>query len=812
MLFIFWAAKSQASSSDLVLSEIMYDCSGADSGYEWLEIYNSGQDDVVVSSTWRFFDNANHNLNLAQGTSTIAAGQYFVLVDNAEIFLTAYPDFSATIFDTVMSLPNSSSSVALSEDAGQTYFLEESYDSGQGAAGNGHSLEKLNDSWQESCQLGGSPGLANQECQIEEEEVLENYWQQIIISEFLPNPVGSDSAEWIEIYNQGPETVDVNAFALGDNSARRFTIDNDVNMDLLMAPNSYLVFYKDLTGISLNNSSGDSVKLYNPDGNLQGEVIYTDSAKEGLSFALSDGGFVWTKEPTPGGENIVIVNQAPLAQIAVEGNFVLGEKINFSASGSSDPEGDDLDYFWEFGDGDTSSRENISHKFDSVGSYTVRLTVSDSEGAFDQAEFIISIYKKDNESIASVEGEKEITEKELVIDFFEDDLLISEFLANPVGSDDSEWVELFNTSDKTIDISSWYLDDNEGGSKPYKIASSTIIAAQDFILIKKEDSKISLNNSNDAVRLLKPDKTIWQSVEYEKVLEGQSMAWDIENSEWYESEPSPGQANIKKEDKQEGQLYLVSELESLNKGDEILVSGIVINVPDKDSRSFYLADFDGSFARPEKLLEIYSYYKKFPSLKVGELITISGELSRSDDLPRLKIKEAQQISTSGQIFDIASLEVWSVEDIEEDYLGSLVKVKGVVVKKSGQSIYLASDVEEEYNLRIYSKFSTKDLEIKKGVELIASGVLSESNGVFKLEPFSIDDIAFSQVVLGEKIELEDKVSLELSDEVYQVLDSDSKQVINKGLIYILLGILILSIAYVLKRKLTRNSHSYKIGK
>ena len=51
--------------------------------------------------------------------------------------------------------------------------------------------------------------------------------------------------------------------------------------------------------------------------------------------------------------------------------------MNFSSSGSSDPEGQPLTYSWTFGDGVTSTVANPSHTYTQSGRFTARLSVSD---------------------------------------------------------------------------------------------------------------------------------------------------------------------------------------------------------------------------------------------------------------------------------------------------------------------------------------------------------------------------------------------------------------------------------------------------
>ncbi|WP_375546424.1 ThuA domain-containing protein [Actinophytocola gossypii] len=54
--------------------------------------------------------------------------------------------------------------------------------------------------------------------------------------------------------------------------------------------------------------------------------------------------------------------------------------VSFSAEGSEDPEGEDVTYSWDFGDGSTSDEPAPSHVFTENGVYNVQLTVTDPAG------------------------------------------------------------------------------------------------------------------------------------------------------------------------------------------------------------------------------------------------------------------------------------------------------------------------------------------------------------------------------------------------------------------------------------------------
>lgn len=54
--------------------------------------------------------------------------------------------------------------------------------------------------------------------------------------------------------------------------------------------------------------------------------------------------------------------------------------MSFSASASSDPDGDPLSYVWNFGDGSTAEGISVNRVYQAVGTYTCTLTVYDGRG------------------------------------------------------------------------------------------------------------------------------------------------------------------------------------------------------------------------------------------------------------------------------------------------------------------------------------------------------------------------------------------------------------------------------------------------
>lgn len=106
-----------------------------------------------------------------------------------------------------------------------------------------------------------------------------------------------------------------------------------------------------------------------------------------------------------------------------------------------------------------------------------------------------------------------------------DNIVISEIFPRAAKDDrNNEWIELTNTGDTEINLGNWQLDDMEGGSKPYTLPDTLTIAAQSSIVIKAPESKLSLSNTKDQVRLFDHTGKLLQTVEFEEAPKEQSYA------------------------------------------------------------------------------------------------------------------------------------------------------------------------------------------------------------------------------------------------------------------------------------------------
>lgn len=64
--------------------------------------------------------------------------------------------------------------------------------------------------------------------------------------------------------------------------------------------------------------------------------------------------------------------------------------VQFNSDASKDPDGDELTYRWDFGDGEISEVPNPQHVFSKAGEYRVKLTVTDPSGQQSEKDFLVS--------------------------------------------------------------------------------------------------------------------------------------------------------------------------------------------------------------------------------------------------------------------------------------------------------------------------------------------------------------------------------------------------------------------------------------
>jgi hypothetical protein len=135
----------------------------------------------------------------------------------------------------------------------------------------------------------------------------------ISLNEFMPNPaadwnddgtLSDENDEYIELYNANAFDVDISGWKL-DDVAGGGTAPYTLPAGTVLRAQRYLVLFSVETGIGLNNSGGDWVRLLTPDGVEVESHAYTSAPADGAHSKTVDGGNDWTQTypPSPGASN-----------------------------------------------------------------------------------------------------------------------------------------------------------------------------------------------------------------------------------------------------------------------------------------------------------------------------------------------------------------------------------------------------------------------------------------------------------------------------------------------------------------------------
>ncbi len=799
--FFVFPILTNAATSDIVFTEIMYNPSSSDTKKEWVEIYNNGSDAVTIiegsgTDSWRFNDGSNHTLSLIQGSLAIPSGGYVILASDAQTFLDEHAGYTGIVIDTVMSLNNTTDTIKLSSDKGATFFSDVTYDDTQGADGDGNSLQFSSNVWvaetetpgtaasgqtQESSEStpaestssssgsGSSSGSSSSTTDTSsdttiESEVITGDPTKVRITEIFPNPIGDEQQEFVELWNNNDESISLDGWKLADASKIK-TLSN-----ITLVPGEYYPIYRSSSGIALNNSS-ETIFLYSPNGDLINTHEY-QSTIEGysLSYDINKEVFLWSSTKTPAKQNqITTPNDPPIPAITFSNNPVApNEKITISSHDSTDADDDALSYFWTIGKSFQASGPKLSYAFSALGSYTIHLTTSDAYHDVIATSMIDVIPAND---ILSLRSQRRTDASHASLPTTASDapgtdaipgvspaylasgqIYITEIFPNPAGRDDDEWIELYNLNEFAIVLDNWIIDDQDGGSRPHTIADRTI-TANSYLILGKEEIKITLNNSSDEVRLFDAEETLIDEVLYDDVQENQSYTKSDDGFWFWTESTTPGEPNtIDEATNYNGfvdtnpQLVLRSfseggltdiididlpDIRELELGTEVKVQGTVAVEPGVLGKTyFYITGSPG--------IQVYFYKKDWPSLAIGDVIGVIGELTESNNELRLKIASKNDIVPLYESDPPIPTDE-QTGTVNESMEGALVKLTAELVEKKGTSWYV-DDGTGEVKITFQPATNITKPKAKAGDWLEVVGLVSETRSGYRVLPRYQEDI------------------------------------------------------------------------
>lgn len=333
--------------------------------------------------------------------------------------------------------------------------------------------------------------------------------------------------------------------------------------------------------------------------------------------------------------------------------------------------------------------------------------------------------------------------------------VIVEILPNPVGSDTkNEYIELFNPYDRDIYLVGLSLDDGESGSKPYPFSEDTVLKQGEYRAFYSKDTKLSLTNSGESVRIVDSDGLVLYEIEYVSSKEGKSYTYGGDMWFWTtELTPDKPNPSIPTADASKSKAKIVAtkpkvettltDVRNFDVGTVVSLTGTVVVEPGvMSSQYFYVAGSPG--------LQIYSYKKDFPALARGDKVKITGELAETSGEVRLKIDTAEDIQVVGQSDHYIPLEL-AIADIDEPYEGWLTEIKGEVTGIKGSYVYL-DDGTDEVRLYIRGGSGIDKSLFTEGARASVTGIVQETKSGYMVSPRDVKDVRIEGVVKGEKVE------------------------------------------------------------
>lgn len=485
-----------------------------------------------------------------------------------------------------------------------------------------------------------------------------------------------------------------------------------------------------------------------------GGWIDSDEIEAGFSLSRiggddSDSAEDWEgRVSTLGGANSE--NEPPVAAAGDDLRGVRGEEIYFDGSESFDPEGGDLEFWWDFGDGQSGIGSEISHLYEESGNFVVELRVRDQGGLESQDQLEVNIENDEVIDPATWEG-----------------VYLSEIMPNPEGADESgEWIELYNDGYEAKNLQGLKIDDAEGGSSPYTFGGE-VIESGEYLVVDRPMSGLALNNDADEARLLEVDGQVAETVSYSAGAEGQAYA--LAEGEWsWTNEPTPGAENMVDEEGRDSSKNDSNEEEASTetnsssstdkdktdaetnensqinpkvvscaqakkeaKNEWLKVQGVVTAPPGLFSETYlYIQDETGGF-------KVYYSKKEWPKIEFGSVVAAIGKKSETKEGHKINLADPADIQVVGESDEPAaeSRKTGEVSEVDE---GKLVIVSGKIIRKTSTNYYLDDGSGE---LKVYFD---KDLGLKpeweKEETVTVAGIVGQTDDGVRLMPRKESDL------------------------------------------------------------------------
>ena len=272
--------------------------------------------------------------------------------------------------------------------------------------------------------------------------------------------------DWIELYNYGEETVDLEGFMVFDKEENKYSLPSGHHMK----PGDFLILNCDDQGIGLNmpfklTSLGESITLQRPDGKMIDHVV----------FPAMDNGQTYARFPDGSGS-------WKLTGFATQNTTNGSEPISSFKSYSYTPEiplvGIDISFTLEISDGANVSKIQLIYAIDDGSYQTIEMTSTDNinfaatiPGLATDRElyYYFKLIDDGGSEVLLPDDAMEDPYDITITSGAVPNLFINEFMASnqttladpdTVGEYD-DWIEIYNAGTTPVDMGRFYFSDSE---------------------------------------------------------------------------------------------------------------------------------------------------------------------------------------------------------------------------------------------------------------------------------------------------------------------------------------------------------------
>ncbi|BCX14240.1 MAG: hypothetical protein KatS3mg085_772 [Candidatus Dojkabacteria bacterium] len=556
----------------------------------------------------------------------------------------------------------------------------------------------------------------------------------IVINEIFPNPDGSDSGkEWVELWNYGDESLELSNYKIksisSSNSERTINLPN-----IFIEGNSYIVLAnEDNFANGLNNLIllDDDINLFNSESSVF-LIDANDVEIDSINYSSTVSGkslerLGYKKNPecaelkfhptssSPGLENFHFNNNC----VAI----VNEPKILFTKDGDE----------WSESLESYTPVQVDAKVFLGQDQLDAKWYIGGSEVTFP-----LTFYVPFKGSITALINDQILESNGLVISAYPE-IYITEVYPSP-QSGEKEWVEIFNNSNFEINLEGMKLsekNDEFWAEKSY-LFPKTILQPKKYLLL--DDLNITLNNNGDQLGIFDKFGSLISEVRYGNTSKGHSAIlyypYDFkENFLISQNILTPNQQNPQKPNIE---LKEVKYVKQQSKESLVKVRGIITS--EKDvlyPNRIYIQDNTGGIR-----VEI----ENNTDLKEGDYLEIIGETNTYHRETEIKAKELVLLNEK-PTFNLHLPKVFSIDD---EIIGSLVQIEGIITKNYSSSF----DLESNGFVTKVKLSSNADIEFEKskGDKIRVVGIVSRYDESLRIMPRKTSDLGLILDTKDEYIE------------------------------------------------------------